>query len=522
MPSRRELLEHRLDGTAELAVVREEVIDQEVGDVLLRRAHADVGASVARELADQKDQPADAARELALVRAVLRQVDDALVDLAEQNARVHHLRRERLEQLVAGDDGSKPALGEPRDRVVDDPQLRAELAVRAGRIDGAEAVLPEAPPHGQQRIVVDDDVAVLRALADARALKLARDLAAVLLEEVAHGPDRRGLLLQEHLAGDRFDVRSESWTRIVKRSISFWRRRTCGQRALPGADEHDVAVELLGERLGHFSDQRRAVVRVADVLLHLVEDEDRAGHTPVAPDELEHPLEGGEKLLGRDVGRARRKLRLERVPRLGLGRSEVRVARHQRARDGTADIEVVQLGRPLLAGGLDRGLHLVEPALVVEPQAELRLRVLLGEADAAKQDGQDREPDVVGGPAREGAGSREQASGALAGGVELAQQTAQVVGHRRHQAARRRAVRELRVLPQVAQHLQQVRLAAAEEAADPCGLLARLREDSPGTTTRCAGCRRRTGPRRRTSTARRAAPRGPSRLPCRRCAPGPG
>lgn len=65
---------------------------------------------------------------------------------------------------------------------------------------------------------------------------------------------------------------------------------------------------------------------------------------------------------------------------------------------------------------------------------------------------------------------------ALAGRVELAQQTAHLVGHQGHQAARRRAVRELRVGPQVARHLQQVRLAAAEEPADPRGLLACLGE----------------------------------------------
>ena len=64
------------------------------------------------------------------------------------------------------------------------------------------------------------------------------------------------------------------------------------------------------------------------------------------------------------------------------------VAREQRVGDRAADVEVVQLGRPLLAGGFDGSLHLVEPALVVQPQAELRLRVLLGQPDAAQEHAQ--------------------------------------------------------------------------------------------------------------------------------------
>src|SRR5262249_40437165 len=60
--------------------------------------------------------------------------------------------------------------------------------------------------------------------------------------------------------------------------------------------------------------------------------------------------------------------------------------------------------------------------------------------------------------------------------VEFAKQLAKLVGHRRHEAARRGTVGELGVPPEVAGHLQQVRLAAAEEAADPRGLLARRRE----------------------------------------------
>ena len=61
----------------------------------------------------------------------------------------------------AGHDRTQRTFGDLRDRVVNDAQLRAQLTVRAGRVDLAEAVLPEATPNRQQRIVIDDDRAIL-------------------------------------------------------------------------------------------------------------------------------------------------------------------------------------------------------------------------------------------------------------------------------------------------------------------------------------------------------------------------
>ena len=88
--------------------------------------------------------------------------------------------------------------------------------MRASGIDGAEAVLPEAAAHRQERVVVDDDVAVLRGLADARALELARDLAAVLLEEVlAPSEIDAGFFCRSTLRMTASTSWSESWTRIV-------------------------------------------------------------------------------------------------------------------------------------------------------------------------------------------------------------------------------------------------------------------------------------------------------------------
>ena len=98
--------ERRLDRAAQLAVVGGQIIDQQVGNVLLGGANADVGACFSRELADQENEAADATRQLAFRRSHPR-VDDALVDFAEKHARVHHLWRERFEKIVAGDDATR-------------------------------------------------------------------------------------------------------------------------------------------------------------------------------------------------------------------------------------------------------------------------------------------------------------------------------------------------------------------------------------------------------------------------------
>ena len=109
------------------------------------------------EFADQEDEAANALRDRPFG---LPDLDDALVDFTEQHACIHHLWRERLEKFVGRHDRTKGAFGDLRDRVVDDPQLRAELAACAGGIDLPEAVLPKPPPDRQQRIVVDDDRAI--------------------------------------------------------------------------------------------------------------------------------------------------------------------------------------------------------------------------------------------------------------------------------------------------------------------------------------------------------------------------
>ena len=63
-----------------------------------------------------------------------------------------------------------------------DLELRAKLAGRTGHVHRAKHVLPEPAADRQERVVVHDDIAVFRARCNARARKLAVDLAGVGVE----------------------------------------------------------------------------------------------------------------------------------------------------------------------------------------------------------------------------------------------------------------------------------------------------------------------------------------------------
>ena len=162
------------------------------------------------------------------------------------------------------------------------------------------------------------------------------------------------------------------------------------------------------------------------------------------------------------------------------------VARQDTAGDVAADVQVVELGLPHSPGLGNLALHRLEVAVFLKPEDELRLGVLVWKPDASEKDAKHGLPNEIRAPAWQAAGCRGQPSRALAGCVEFSERASQIVRHGRHEASRGRTVRKDRVDPQVSQHLQEVRLAATEEPADPRGLLARVREvlekrlDDPG------------------------------------------
>ena len=233
------------------AVVRQ-VGNQQVGQHLRSSADADVGHGLARELADQENQAAKPLGEPAVVGLVV-EIADRLVDLAQQDAGSQQVRVKLAEDEVRGDDGAERRLGRLPDGFMDDLELCAKLAGRAGHVHRAKHVLPEPPADRQQRVVVHDDIAVFRARGDARARKLAVDFAGVGVEGVFDGLPLVGLLRQHHAAGDRLHVGVGEFHRNGEppgEALEQW--HVAGQGRLARADQQHSAVKLLAEGLGNF------------------------------------------------------------------------------------------------------------------------------------------------------------------------------------------------------------------------------------------------------------------------------
>ena len=113
----------------------------------------------------------------------------------------------------------------------------------------------------------------------------------------------------------------------------------------------------------------------ADILLHLVKDDDRVRYPAL---ERQGILQGSRELVGGDVFGFR-----ELSAQSGLGflfaGCEVRVGCEQRLGDQRADVEVAQLAAELTACCFDRSADLIIEIILLEPQAEARLGIALGE-----------------------------------------------------------------------------------------------------------------------------------------------
>ena len=181
---------------------------------------------------------------------------------------------------------------------------------------------------------------------------------------------RSARFLQYDAARDRldigvgkFDVNGETALQALKR----WRT---GQRRLAGSQEQKTVAEALAAGLDHFLHDIGTTGVVADILLHLVEDDDRAGHLTIGRQGV---LKGGNKLVGGNVLRFR-ELRPERGPGLFFAGGEVRVGRQQSFGDQRADVHVVQLTAEIPTFRLDHGTDLVVDTVFPQPDAETRLR----------------------------------------------------------------------------------------------------------------------------------------------------
>ena len=449
-----------------------DVVDHKIGQRVGVGADAEIRAFLPRQLPDQEDQPAEVALQSPLAAVVIELLDTG-VELVQQHSGADQARRQRVEEIAAGNGRPERAVGHVRERVVQDAQLRTELAVTAGGIDGLEARLPEAPPRAEQRIVGDPVGRVLGPRRHPSALQVTGDLARMRLEHPVDLGTRARPLVQEHLAGHRLDVGIGQLDRDPEAVPEPQQRRRAGrERRLPGAHEHDAAVELGLHRLGHLRQSGRPILSLVDVLLHLVEHQDGMRQLPVVRQRLPRGL---DELVGRDVGPQRRELPGQQLPRRPDVGREAGVRRDQRVGDDGADVEVVELAQPVLPRRLDRRPDAVDQPPLAQPEAEARLGILRGPATSTEQNRQHGVPDVIDAAPEHGSGGRHgRPPRPVRVGVQLAKLGLNLVGQpATNETAGGRPLGEPGVHPQVGEHLQEVRLAAAEKAADPRRLLLR-------------------------------------------------
>ena len=169
-----------------------------------------------------------------------------------------------------------------------------------------------------------------------------------------------------------------------------------------------------------------------------------------------------------------RELLQQDLARFLLVHREVWDGLHQRTSNHGADVEVVEFAEPLATGALHGRPHRGEVPLLSQPEAELRLGILLGPVAGPEENGENRFANaVIAAQQRAGGGD-----GGFSKPCGLCVKFAKLCLDLVRQAATgettgSRAVVEGGVHPKMGEHLEQVRLAAAEEAADPSGLLSR-------------------------------------------------
>ncbi len=158
----------------------------------------------------------------------------------------------------------------------------------------------------------------------------------------------------------------------------------------------------------------------------------------------------------------------------GHGNEEVGLYPHQSRSQPFRDVEVIELFIPVETARLNVAPHHVVDAFMLEPHHKACDRVLLRQAHGLEQDAQ--QGHAHGFVARAGAQCarrRVQAAVALRLDAELLELVAHALWQVRD-TPRGGAIVKRTVHPQRPQHLDQVRLARAEEAADPHPRLLRL------------------------------------------------
>ena len=213
--------------------------------------------------------------QLAVGGAVVESADE-LVDLLEQHAALQHAGRLGTEHEVAADDRAERLVGDAARGLVDDLQLGAQHPGLAGLVDGAQRSLPEAPAGRQQR-VVGHEVGLVRApwLRGGCRRGAGRSRRDTLSSVVSMSATLSGFLRSTTLRTTVSTSVSDSATVTENRSMSFCSVGFAVSAAWPVATTSTWLPNRAEQPSTMICTCSAPCVVVADVLLHLVEDDER-------------------------------------------------------------------------------------------------------------------------------------------------------------------------------------------------------------------------------------------------------
>jgi hypothetical protein len=227
-------------------------------------------------------------------------------------------------------------IGGRQNGFMDDAQLAAQLRDRTRGVDGAQDLFPEAPPNGQDRIVGSHHGFVVGDVFELGASQVSGNLAQIRPPGAVDFRLRRRLLGQDDLAGDVLDIPITQHDGYRKACHQPLQVGGPGQRGLARADEQQLSPEVLAECFGHFLDQVGLLCVTADVLLHLVENDEGQREPAVHGQRIGD--RGDQLVVGdvRDLG----ELGFEQGARRGLRFGESGIGLEQCLGDAGRDVEM--------------------------------------------------------------------------------------------------------------------------------------------------------------------------------------
>ena len=299
------------------------------------------------------------------------------------------------------------------------------------------------------------------------------NLANVIDQQVLHRVQLLGLLAQDDLTDDGGNIRVGQLDCDVETPDDLLENRRAGKCGLACRHQHDPSLELFRQRLRHLLHADRAVGIFADELLRLVENDQRQRHLAILH---ECSIQRLDHVFSAD----RRRIVLAEHSQQNLARGgciaeSVRAYLDQRIAENRRHEHVLHLVVPVLAFCLNLCLDGILQPLSTKPKNELRLLVGFGEAYRAKHDLKKSQLGIKRTAADKLAHRRVNATMTLGLDGQFFQEILDLCRKRLH-IAWQSPVLQRRVRPQIRQHLHEVRLAGAIEAADPCGGLRIVRQ----------------------------------------------